>query len=74
MNQESEIISTELVKIKVQATFEDIEEFKNRLKPFLPKMDCFLIDESPSLKNARTRYYRNYLRIGLNRRVKDNGE
>jgi hypothetical protein len=71
--QNSDLISTELVKVKIQAKYQNIEEFKNRLRPFLEEMDCMILNESGNKQNHNSSFYRNYVNIGLNRR-KDNGE
>jgi hypothetical protein len=73
MTQTSDLISTELVKIKIQGKYPNIEEFKKRLKPFLAEMDCMLLNESGNKRNRDSNFFRNYVDIGLNRR-KDNGK
>jgi len=72
MTPKSDLISTELVKIKIQGKYPNIEEFKKRLKPFLAKMDCQILDESGNKRNRESNFFRNYVNIGLNWR-KDNG-
>lgn len=73
MTQKSDLLSTELVKLKIQGKYPNIEEFKKRLKPFLKDMDCMVLNESGNKRNRESNFFRNYLDIGLNRR-KDNGE
>lgn len=73
MTQQSDLLSTELVKLKIQAKYPNIEEFKKRLKPLLKDMDCMLLNESGNKRNRESNFFRNYLDIGLNRR-KDNGK
>lgn len=73
MAQKSDLISTELVKIKIQGKYPNIEEFKNRLRPLLKEMDCMVLNESGNKRNRDSNFFRNYLDIGLNRR-KDNGK
>lgn len=73
MTQKSDLLSTELVKIKIQGKYPNIEEFKKRLKPLLKDMDCMVLNESGNKRNRDSNFFRNYLDIGLNRR-KDNGK
>ncbi len=73
MTQKSDLLSTELVKLKIQGKYLNIEEFKKRLKPLLKDMDCMVLTESGNKRNRDTNFFRNYLDIGLNRR-KDNGK
>jgi len=69
----SDLISTTLIKLKIQGSESDIIEFRKRFKKQLDEMDCQVLHEKPSYRNRNTDIFRTYTFIGMNRR-KDNGK
>lgn len=73
MTSNSDIVSTKLVKLKIQAEASDVKEFKKRLSKVLEELDCGILINKPLYQNRNSNVYRSYLELGMNRR-KDNGE
>lgn len=73
LTNNSDLISTTLIKLKIQGKESDIQEFKKRFKKQLDRMDCQVLDEKPSYRNRDSEFFRTYTFIGMNRR-KRNGE
>ncbi len=69
----SNVISTKLVKLKIQAEAKDVKEFKNRLTNVLKDLDCSVLVNKPLYQNRNTNIFRSYIELGMTRR-KDNGE
>lgn len=73
LSNNSDLISTTLIKLKIQGKESDIQEFKKRFKKQLKEMDCQVLDEMPSYRNRNSNYFRTYASIGMHRR-KNNGD
>lgn len=80
VQEQSDLIATELIKVKIQGRKKDLWEFKKRLIKNLSEMDCILMNETPMLPNLQNRkkesdyvYFRQHLFVGMNRR-RNNGD
>lgn len=73
LTNNSDLISTTLIKLKIQGKESDIVEFRKRFKEQLEEMDCQVLDEKPSYRNRDSEYFRTYTFIGMHRR-KNNGK
>lgn len=73
MTSNSDIISTKLVKLKIQAEAADVKEFKNRLSKLLEELDCGILINKPLYQNRNSNFFRSYIELGMNRR-KTNGK
>lgn len=73
MSSNSDIISTKLVKLKIQAEAADVKEFKKRFSKVLEELDCGILINKPLYRNGNTNFFRSYIELGMNRR-KTNGE
>lgn len=73
MSNSSDLISTTLIKLKIQGKESDIKEFRKRFKKQLEEMDCQVLDEKPFYRNRNSEFFRTYTFIGMHRR-KNNGE
>lgn len=59
----------ELVKLKIQAKKEDIDEFQKRLVKKLEEIDCRIMDETPTLQNRNNSViHRKYLFLSMKKR------
>jgi hypothetical protein len=66
----SDVLSTALIKLKIQGKKADIQEFQKRLENAFPELDCQKLEETQMYQNNKGYgiFWRKYVRLGMIKR------
>lgn len=66
----SDIMTTALIKLKIQGKKVDITEFQTRLEKVFPELDCQKLEETQMYQNNKGHgvFWRKYVQLGMIKR------